>query len=101
VDVIVFVRRSSPPWKQVLWDPVNAEVRRYFIKKFLTADAIRLNGVRYNPAGLIDADRDMANYLAWVAIVSHGKPAAPHDSSNGKTTEPLVVGCGDQQEIEP
>ena len=63
----MFARRSAQRWKRHAWDPVNVAVRRLFIKKFLTADAIRLNGVRYNPAGLIDADRDMANYLTWLA----------------------------------
>jgi phenylpropionate dioxygenase-like ring-hydroxylating dioxygenase large terminal subunit len=72
VDVIVFARRSRQRWKQVIWDPLNVAVRRLFIKKFLTADAIRLNGVRYNPAALIEADRDMASYLAWVAKVAKG-----------------------------
>jgi aminopyrrolnitrin oxygenase len=85
VDVIVFARRSSQRWKQFAWDPTNVAVRRLFIKRFLTADAIRLNGVRYNPAGLIDADREMAAYLAWVATVSHGKPGPPRESPNSQT----------------
>jgi hypothetical protein len=77
VDVIVFARRSRQRWKQSIWDPLNVAVRRLFIKKFLTADAIRLNGVRYNPAALIEADRDMASYLAWVARVAKGGGANP------------------------
>jgi phenylpropionate dioxygenase-like ring-hydroxylating dioxygenase large terminal subunit len=73
VDVIVFARRSKRRWQRTLWDPVHLAVRRHFIKQFLTADAIRLNGVRYNPAGLIDADRDMVQYLTWLATVAGGK----------------------------
>jgi phenylpropionate dioxygenase-like ring-hydroxylating dioxygenase large terminal subunit len=88
VDVIVFTRRSAQRWKQLAWDPVNVAVRRLFIKKFLTADAIRLNGVRYNPAGLIEADRDMAEYLAWVATVSHGEPTAVHESTARRSAMP-------------
>jgi phenylpropionate dioxygenase-like ring-hydroxylating dioxygenase large terminal subunit len=94
VDVIVFGRRSRRRWQQWLWDPVHLAVRRQFIKQFLTADAIRLNGVRYNPSGLIDADRDMAEYLAWVARVSHGKPSAPHEVSASEAREPVSVANG-------
>jgi phenylpropionate dioxygenase-like ring-hydroxylating dioxygenase large terminal subunit len=80
VDVIVFARRSRRRWKRVAWDPLNVAVRRLFIKKFLTADANRLNGVRYNPAAFIEADRDMASYLTWVAKVSTGD-AMPADDA--------------------
>jgi phenylpropionate dioxygenase-like ring-hydroxylating dioxygenase large terminal subunit len=86
VDVIVFARRSRSRWKQISWDRLNVAVRRLFIKKFLTADAIRLNGVRYNPGGFIEADRDMVSYLAWVA-----KVAASNRTSPGDTLE-----CGDE-----
>jgi phenylpropionate dioxygenase-like ring-hydroxylating dioxygenase large terminal subunit len=80
VDVYVFAHRSASRWRQLLWDPVHLAVRRLFIKRFLTADAIRLNGVRYNPAGLIDADRDMASYFRWVAVTANGSPyMAGHD----------------------
>jgi hypothetical protein len=84
VDVIVFARRSVSRFKRLLWDPIHVNVRRYFIKKFLTADAKRLNGVRYNPGGFIDADRDMVEYFSWLAKVASGGPqaaSAQHDSS--------------------
>jgi hypothetical protein len=69
---------------------LNVAVRRLFIKKFLTADAIRLNGVRYNPAALIEADRDMASYLAWVARVAKGGGAnPPGDSLDVSDATPL------------
>jgi phenylpropionate dioxygenase-like ring-hydroxylating dioxygenase large terminal subunit len=74
VDVIVFARRSTRRWQHLLWDPIHLAVRRHFIKRFLTADAIRLNGVRYNPGGMIDADRDMVDYLTWVATTAQGQP---------------------------
>jgi hypothetical protein len=77
VDVIVFARRSKGRLKQLMWDPVHVKVRRYFIKKFLTADAMRLNGVRYNPGGMIEADRDMVEYFNWLATVANSRA---HDS---------------------
>lgn len=77
VDVIVFVRRSRSAWGRAIWDPIHVAIRRQFIKNFLTEDAIRLEGVRYTPERLIDADRDMASYFRWVATTAHGKPFRP------------------------
>jgi phenylpropionate dioxygenase-like ring-hydroxylating dioxygenase large terminal subunit len=77
VDVIVFARRSKGRLKELLWDPIHVMVRRYFIKKFLTADAMRLNGVRYNPGGMIEADSDMVEYFNWLAAVANSRA---HDS---------------------
>jgi phenylpropionate dioxygenase-like ring-hydroxylating dioxygenase large terminal subunit len=83
VDVVVFARRAAHRFAQLFWDPIHLAIRRLFIKRFLTADAMRLNGVRYNPAALIEADRDMAEYFAWLAVVAHGQPhnfpERPHD----------------------
>lgn len=74
VQVIVFVKRSTGRIGRVLRDPANIAIRRYFIKKFLTADAIRLDGVRYNRHGLIEADRDMVEYFHWLIAAANGEP---------------------------
>lgn len=74
VQVVVFVPRSRSLMRQVCIDPLHAEVRRLFIKKFLSADAARLNGTRYNPNGLIPADSYLADYFTWVARASQGIP---------------------------
>jgi phenylpropionate dioxygenase-like ring-hydroxylating dioxygenase large terminal subunit len=76
VKLIVFVPRSAGPLGRILVDPFNRCLRRLFIMRFLSADAPRLNGLCYNPHGLIDADRHMAEYLHWLAAVSHGRPGA-------------------------
>jgi phenylpropionate dioxygenase-like ring-hydroxylating dioxygenase large terminal subunit len=77
VRVIVFVPRS-PGWAgRLVKDWLHATVRRYFIKRFLASDARRLGGTRYSPLGLIEADRDLAEYFRWLAIVAHGQPAPP------------------------
>ncbi|MAT71763.1 MAG: hypothetical protein CMJ58_19825 [Planctomycetaceae bacterium] len=67
VDVYVFARRASGPIRRVLFDRLILQIRRLFIKRFLTADAIRLNGVRYTPDRLIEADQDMIDYYCWLA----------------------------------
>jgi hypothetical protein len=77
VRVIVFVRRGRGPLGRALLDPLHLEMRRFFIRRFLSSDAARLDGARYNPHGLIDADRDLAEYFQWLAVVSHGTPWRP------------------------
>ena len=82
VQVIVFARHSKSRMARLLYDPLQMEVRRYFIKTFLTADAIRLNGVRYAPERLIQADQDMIEYYQWLAKTCQGQvsPNRVHDS---------------------
>lgn len=77
VRVIVFVRRSASGLGRACRDPIRLEVRRWFIKKFLSADAPRLDSACYNPHGLIEADRDLAEYFQWLAPVAHGTPPVP------------------------
>jgi phenylpropionate dioxygenase-like ring-hydroxylating dioxygenase large terminal subunit len=72
VSVVVFVPRSSSLAKRCFFDPLHAEVRRLFIKKFLSADAARLAGTRYNPSGLIAEDQHLADYFVWLAQASQG-----------------------------
>lgn len=74
VDVYVFARRGRNLLRRLVFDPIHLAIRRLFIKRFLTADAIRLNGVRYRPERLIEADQEMINYYRWLAVASHGRP---------------------------
>lgn len=107
VRVIVFVPKSASWVGRTLKDPLHAWIRRYFIMRFLASDAARLNGARYNPLSLIEADRDLADYFRWLAVVSHGQAAPPepphpaswsvdpisgHDSVNGRCQPSLVEG---------
>jgi hypothetical protein len=75
VRVIVFVPKSRTVLGRALRDPLHAWIRRFFILRFLAADAQRLNGICYNPLGLIEADKDLVDYFRWLAVVSHGRPA--------------------------
>jgi phenylpropionate dioxygenase-like ring-hydroxylating dioxygenase large terminal subunit len=74
VKLIVFVPRSRSALGRLFVDPLNRFLRRLFIMRFLSSDVPRLNGARYNPYGLIDEDRHLAEYLHWLAVVSHGTP---------------------------
>jgi hypothetical protein len=80
VRVIVFVPRSRSAVGRLVRDPLRLAVRRFFIRKFLSSDAARLDGARYSPHGLIDWDRDLVDYFTWLAGVAHGVPHAPADA---------------------
>lgn len=71
---IVWVHRRGNSFARALIDPLDARIRRGFIRAFMMDDALRSDGVRYNPATLIDADRVMADYLAWLMALSTGIP---------------------------
>jgi phenylpropionate dioxygenase-like ring-hydroxylating dioxygenase large terminal subunit len=76
VYVRVGVRRSRNPAGRLLWDPVNARVRRFFIRKFLEPDVARSAGTHFNPHRLIAADQCLADYFAWLHQL-HGSAAVP------------------------
>jgi nitrite reductase/ring-hydroxylating ferredoxin subunit len=77
VRVIVFLPRSSSRAGSLLRDPFRLLIRRYFIQKFLSSDAVRLDGARYSPCGLIDWDKDLAEYFTWLV----GLPRAAPDNA--------------------
>jgi nitrite reductase/ring-hydroxylating ferredoxin subunit len=72
--VIVWVRRSNSAVGRLLFDPLNAAIRRLFIQKFLRSDLPRVAGLRYQPGNLIAADRVLADYFAWLEKVSEPFP---------------------------
>ena len=46
---------------RALFDPLNLAIRRYFIRRFLTADAVvAMGGLHYNPLGLTASDAELA-----------------------------------------
>jgi phenylpropionate dioxygenase-like ring-hydroxylating dioxygenase large terminal subunit len=71
---IVWIPRHSGALGRMLIDPLAAFIRRWFIQAFLLDDAARSNGARYNPATLIDADREMKRYLDWLESLSSSGP---------------------------
>lgn len=64
--VIVWVRRSRSSAGRTLLDPVNAAVRRAFIRRFLTSDIERMSEVRHHPNRLLPIDAPFARYLDWL-----------------------------------
>jgi hypothetical protein len=83
---IVWVPRRRGVVARGVLDPFDAFVRRGFIRAFMADDAARSNGVRYNPATLIAADRTMAQYMDWLASVGSGAADAERgDTSNTRS----------------
>jgi phenylpropionate dioxygenase-like ring-hydroxylating dioxygenase large terminal subunit len=81
---IVWVPRRRAALARVVLDPLDARVRRHFIRAFVMEDATRSDGVRYNPATLIEADAEMRRYFQWLAGVcpgdtTRGEHDAQHD----------------------
>jgi hypothetical protein len=96
VYVRVSVRRSRHLAGRLLWDAINARVRRFFIRKFLEPDIARSAGTRFNPHRLIAADQCLADYFTWLhnihgsavlpavegrASFSHAEPRDPSDNA--------------------
>lgn len=68
VRVVVFLPRSAAWLGRLLLDSLQLRIKRYFIKEFLRADArLAMRGFHYNPQGLLDYDRELAQYFQWLA----------------------------------
>jgi len=85
---IVWIPRRRGVVARAVLDPLDAWVRRHFIRAFVMDDATRSDGVRYNPATLIEADEEMSRYFEWLARISSGEvtkgePHAQHDFVGG------------------
>ena len=82
VDVLVFARRSRNPLVRALLTPLSLWLRRLFTRGFLQDDLTRLGGIRYNPASLIDSDRELIEYFRWVAALprTSGDIRKPRDT---------------------
>jgi len=72
--VVVWVQRSKAAIAQLLIDPLNAALRRLFIRTFLRSDLPRIAGLRYQPSNLIAADRVLADYFAWLENIAEPLP---------------------------
>jgi phenylpropionate dioxygenase-like ring-hydroxylating dioxygenase large terminal subunit len=68
-EVFAYGRRGRQPWTRYVFDPIGLNVRRRFTKAFMQYDIDKLRGVRYQPAGLTEQDRELANYFRWLATL--------------------------------
>jgi phenylpropionate dioxygenase-like ring-hydroxylating dioxygenase large terminal subunit len=63
---IVWVPRSKNPVARWLVDPLDAMIRRSFIREFVRSDVHRSAGIRFHPARMIGADNVLVEYLGWL-----------------------------------
>jgi hypothetical protein len=70
--VIVFVPRRQT-WAGKILNPLDAEIRRRFIRTFLQSDVERTARLVYRPSRLISADQILREYLEWLEDVHHRK----------------------------
>ena len=69
VEVLVFARRSRWRLARALLEPLVLRVRRLFTRGFVGDEFEELAGIRYNPHGLIAADRAVLDYFRWAAAL--------------------------------
>lgn len=103
---IVWVPRRRSALGRAIIDPLDAWVRRQFIRAFMMDDATRSDGVRYNPATLIHADAEMARYFEWLARICPGDTTkgehgtqhdGPHRDVVSRNARGPVVGANDHK----
>jgi phenylpropionate dioxygenase-like ring-hydroxylating dioxygenase large terminal subunit len=90
---IVWVPRRRGPLRRALVDPLDALVRRNFIRAFMLDDAVRSDGVGYNPHTLIDADRELRDYFEWLTRLTTeagrslpcSQPLRPGDDTSSRS----------------
>ncbi len=63
---IVLVPRSRTALGRRLFDPVDAWLRRWFIREFVRSDVDRSDGIRFDPRRVIEADKVLVDYLTWL-----------------------------------
>jgi nitrite reductase/ring-hydroxylating ferredoxin subunit len=63
---IVLVPRSRTTLARCLLDPVDAWLRRWFIREFVRSDVDRSHGIRFDPRRVIEADKVLVDYLTWL-----------------------------------
>jgi nitrite reductase/ring-hydroxylating ferredoxin subunit len=73
---IVFMRRGRGALTRRLWQPLSLRVRRWLTHGFVADEARSLRGVRYNPAGLVQKDREMIGFFQWLASLPQSFPRA-------------------------
>ena len=71
VRVTIFcLRRSGPS----VSDWLAVRMKGNFVRAFLKPDTLLLHNAHYHPTHLIDADRQMIEYLRWLAMASSNHP---------------------------
>lgn len=63
---LVWVPRSRTALGRLLFDPMDARIRRWFIREFVRSDVERSAGIRFDRRRMIEADTALVAYLDWL-----------------------------------
>jgi phenylpropionate dioxygenase-like ring-hydroxylating dioxygenase large terminal subunit len=63
---LVWVPRSRTALGRFLFDPIDARIRRWFIREFVRSDVERSAGIRFDRRRMIEADTVLVAYLDWL-----------------------------------
>jgi nitrite reductase/ring-hydroxylating ferredoxin subunit len=81
VETIVFAPRSRTLVGRLL-SPLALRVRRWLTQKFLQDDIDRLAGICYSPLSMIESDRELVEFFAWLARLPQGDESLDGAPSN-------------------
>jgi hypothetical protein len=56
---------------------LGLEIRRFFTYGYLSDEARRIRGTRYDPARFIEADSEMIDYFQWLVTLPQEAACAP------------------------
>lgn len=69
----VLVRRSRTIFGRLLFDRINSALRRWAIKRFVSADLLRMAGSRFSYDRCSNADAELRQYFLWAESLPAGK----------------------------
>jgi nitrite reductase/ring-hydroxylating ferredoxin subunit len=77
---VVFARRGGNRLTRALFTPISLWVRWLFTRGYLQDEASRLGSPRYNPATLLEPDKDMIEFFRWMVELPQaaGRPRRPN-----------------------
>lgn len=81
-NVLVFARRLRFRPIALLFQPLGLALRRLFTRGFMAEEFQTLGGIRYNPAGLVESDRPMVDFLRWIAQLPKALQGEPDNATS-------------------
>jgi nitrite reductase/ring-hydroxylating ferredoxin subunit len=97
VEVLVFAPRGGALTAPLR--PLGLWLRRLFTRAFMQDDIDRLGGIRYNPAGLIESDRELTEFFRWAAALPRG-PTDPRGQA-GRPARAAALANGTPRKEQP
>lgn len=85
-EVVVFAPRRRSRLAQLLWQPVTLALRRWFTRGFMSDDAQRLSGLRYDPRRMIASDREFTEFLDWLTRLPQTSEGLSSDDAGLSST---------------